>query len=304
MLAFIAVLMVLAIAAAVYIFPRYGKVFSEYKEQRTIYKSAVSGNTAAKTRNEELQAGLEELKTVTSESDAVRDEVFTIASQLEQDILDGKSNKKICYITMDDGPYNRAKAFMKIFKKYDVKATFFLTTANGNKLPDKGDETAASMYPEYMKYGHTIGNHTYSHNYQDGGVYSSATAFLKDVKKQADFTAENTRGYRTVLVRFPGGTGTAGSKLESIEKALRKEGYGWVDWTVDSGDSWGAEKATTTNIKKNVLAAADDGQDIMCVLFHEWSENTQEVMPEIIEELEDRGYIFMPLFYDSVIVQK
>lgn len=301
----LAALLVLTLVSAVLIIPRYGKTLSAYREQRSAYKAAAAERESAQVENTELTKELEELKVMTEENRTLQTEVFRMAARLEKDIQAGKSDKKICYITLDDGPYNRGKEFLRLFKKYDIKVTFFLTTANGDKLPDQGDLTATSMYPEYLKFGNTIGNHTYTHNYKDGGVYTSAKAFMKAVEDQEKFTEKAANGYRPRIVRFPGGTSTAYDKLGDIEDALRKAGYGWVDWTVDSGDSWGSDKVTTSLIKSNVLSVTGDkDQKIMVVLFHEWSQKSLDAMPEIIETLEKDGYIFLPLFYDSVMVEK
>jgi peptidoglycan/xylan/chitin deacetylase (PgdA/CDA1 family) len=299
----LAVLIGITLLAAVFVVPKYGKVFSAYRAARSEYKSAEKAFNTAQQENTDLKQKLEELQTMQKESEDLSAEVFTLASQLEQQINDGTSNKKICYITLDDGPYNRGKRFLELFKKYDIKATFFLTTANGNKLPDQADLTATSMYPEYLKDGHTIGNHTYSHNYSDGGIYSSTKSFMNSVNKQQKFTQDATGGYTPAIVRFPGGSSMAGSNYDSITKALNKEGLGWIDWTVDSGDSWGKEKATPELIKKNIKEAAKK-QKIMVILCHEWSQASLDAMPEIIEYLDEQGYIFLPLFPESIMVQK
>lgn len=299
----LAVLIAVSLLAAAFVVPGYGKVFSAYRAARSDYKAAKADLDAAQQENSELAAGLEEKKQLISETEDLTNESFTLAAQVEKDILDGKSDKKICYITLDDGPYNRGKKFLELFNSYGVKATFFLTTANGDKLPDQADLSAKSMYPEYLRYGHTIGNHTYSHNYKDGGVYSSAKSFMTSIDKQQEFTKEATGGYIPQIVRFPGGSGMAGSNLDAIEEALRKEGLGWVDWTVDSGDSWGSDRVSVELIRDNVLEAAKK-QDIMVVLCHEWSQPTLEAMPEIIESLQEQGYIFLPLFPESAMVKK
>lgn len=303
LLTVLAILIGITLIAAVFVVPGYGKVFASYRAARSDYRSAQDALSEAQQANAELSQNLDELQTMTAETAALSGEVYTAAAKLEQDIKDGKSNKKICYITIDDGPYNKGKQFIELFDKYDIKATFFLTTANGNKLPDQADLTATSMYPEYLKHGHTIGNHSHSHNYSDGGIYTSAKAFMKDISKQQKFTQDATGGYTPGIVRFPGGMGMAGSKYDAIAEALRKDGLVWIDWTVDSGDSFGAEKATAANIKKNVLGAAKK-QKIMVVLFHEWSKASLEAMPEIIEALQEQGYIFLPLSPESTMVQR
>lgn len=298
----IAVLIGITLLAAVLIVPKYGKVFAAYRTARGEYKAASKELSAAEKEKAELEERYENLENLINETDALTTEVFTLALKTEQEIRDGKSNKKICYITLDDGPYNRGKKFLELFDKYGVKATFFLTTANGDKLPDQADLSAKSMYPEYIRRGHTIGNHSYSHNYKAGGIYSSSKAFMKSINKQQKFTEEATGGYTPKIVRFPGGTSEAGAKQGDIEEALRKENLGWIDWTVDSGDSWGSG-VTTDLIKDNVMKAAKK-QDIMVILFHEWSQTSLEAMPEIIEGLREQGYIFLPLFPESTMVQK
>ncbi len=159
------------------------------------------------------------------------------------------------------------------------------------------------MYPEYLRYGHTIGNHTYSHDYSKGGIYRNANAFMKDMKLQEAFTVKAADGYDPKIVRFPGGRATAGKSLEDIQDALHKEGYGWADWTVDSGDSWGKGNTSPEIIMKQIKEAAKD-QDVMVILCHEWSKDTQKALPEMIEYLQGEGYIFLPMFYESSTVLK
>lgn len=299
----VGLLMIAVIAVGVIVVPRFGRVFNEYMKYSAELRASKKALSEAGQENSRLLAARDELQALDGEIQSLQAETFSYAAELEKAITNGGSSKRICYITIDDGPYNRGKKFLEIFDKYDVKATFFLTTANGDKLPDQGDLTASSMYPEYLKYGHTIGNHTYSHNYSAGGIYSSAEAFMKSIKKQDEFTEKATGGYEPVIVRFPGGTGTAGSELGAMKEGLRKEGHGWIDWTIDSSDSWGADNTSPKIIMKQIKKAAKD-QKIMVILFHEWSENSQKAMPQVIEYLAERNYIFLPLFYDSMMVEK
>ena len=284
-----------------YILPHLGGTLSEYRSRSAELKAVKAELKAAQ---EERDAHIEEkrkLEVDDSRTEDLQRETFALAAQLEKDISAGRNNNRICYLTIDDGPYYHGRKILEILDKYDVKATFFLTTANGNRLPDKAELSAASMYPEYLRYGHTIGNHTYSHDYSSGGIYRSVKAFMADVEKQEEFTEESTGGYRPQIVRFPGGRATAGKNLEGIEDALREEGYGWADWTVDSGDSWGRDKASPKLIMKQVKKAAKD-QKIMVILCHEWSRDTEKALPEMIEYLEGKGYIFLPMFYGSQMV--
>ncbi len=297
------ILMLAVVGSALFILTHVGKTVKEYKKQ----SAALDKVRAELEAEQELRdKHIEEKAQMEFDDDAIaetRKEVFASAAQLEKDIKAGRNKAKICYLTFDDGPYYRGNTILKILNKYDVKATFFLTTANGDRLPDKAELSAASMYPEYLRYGHTIGNHTYSHDYDKGGIYKNANAFMKDMKKQEDFTVKASDGYDPKIVRFPGGRATAGKSLGDIETALRKGGYGWADWTVDSGDSWGKGNTSPKIIMKQIKEAAKD-QDVMVILCHEWSKDTQKALPEMIEYLQGEGYIFLPMFYESSTVLK
>lgn len=298
-----AVLMLVVTGLAVYIAFDIGGTVSAYRKSGAELKAVSAELEKAQAARDKRIEKKQTMQTDDGEIEALRNETFKLAEQLEKDIKAGRNDNRICYLTIDDGPYYRGKKLMEIMDKYDVKATFFLTTANGNRLPDKGELSAASMYGEYLSRGHTIGNHTYSHEYGKDGIYKSEKSFMDSVKLQEEFTAKATGGYRPTIVRFPGGRATAGKELEDIEEALREGGYGWIDWTVDSGDSWGESRTSPEKIMKQIKKAAKD-QKIMVILCHEWSRNTEEALPEMIEYLKGKGYIFLPLFYESSMVMK
>ena len=298
-----AVLMLAVLVLAVHVAMHLGGTVSEYRKQSAELKAVRKELKEAQKERDALLEARRKLEFDDSKVEGVRRETFALAAQLEKDIKAGRNSNRICYLTIDDGPYYHGKKILEILDRYDVKATFFLTTANGNRLPDKAELSAASMYPEYLRYGHVIGNHTYSHDYGSDGIYRSAGAFMEDVQKQERFTEKSTGGYRPQIVRFPGGRATAGGTLGDIEDALREKGYGWTDWTVDSGDSWGRDKASPQLIMKQVKKAAKD-QKIMVILCHEWSRDTEKALPEMIEYLEGKGYIFLPMFYESQMVYK
>ena len=91
----IAVVAAVALLAAIYVVPRYGKTLEAYKSARSEFKAAEAGLAAAKQENADLTQKLDEMKSMKAESDQLSSEVFKLAAQLEQDIRDGKSDKKI-----------------------------------------------------------------------------------------------------------------------------------------------------------------------------------------------------------------
>ena len=188
---------------------------------------------------------------------------------------------------------------MDILDKYNVKATFFTTSINKDKCYDNKNEDCYKLYKEYVKRGHTIANHTYTHGIWKG-LYKSTESFMEAVQMQEDHIKTQTGGYITNIVRFPGGSSTAGKLKQPIIEALRKKGYGWVDWTAQDGD--GGSLSSTDQAWNNLTASVNDNIEV--ILFHDYDPFTTAILPKAIEYLQDKGYILLPLFYDSNMINK
>ena len=127
--------MLVVVVSGIYILTHVGKTVKEYKKQ-----SAALSKVEAQLEEEQAKRDkqIEEKAQMELDDGAIveiREEVFAKAAQLEKDIKAGKNKSKICYLTFDDGPYYRGKTILKILDKYDVKATFFLTTAKEYGIP-------------------------------------------------------------------------------------------------------------------------------------------------------------------------
>ena len=228
-----------------------------------------------------------------------KNEYFKLIKELEDKILDGTSNKKIAYLTFDDGPYYNTYKVLDILDKYNVKATFFTTSINGENCYDKRSENCLVLYKEYLKRGHTIANHTYTHSIFKG-LYKSSDSFIKAVIDQENKIKEQTDGYITNIVRFPGGSNSAGNKKNEIIAKLKERKYGWVDWTAIDGD--GGNLKSKEQAWKNIKSTINDKIEV--VLLHDYSSITTSILPELIEYLEKNGYILLPLFYESNMINK
>lgn len=65
-------------------------------------------------------------------------------------------NKKIAYLTFDDGPIPETTPYiLDTLKKYGAKATFFCVGENVKKYPE--------LYQRLLAEGHYAGNHTFNH---------------------------------------------------------------------------------------------------------------------------------------------
>lgn len=200
--------------------------------------------------------------------------------------------KKICYLTFDDGPSSHTKDVLRILKKYKIHATFFVT----------------GTCPQYFSYikeaheqGHTIGLHSYSHDYEY--IYTSQKNYLQDLRKIRDVVYKQT-GIYTPYIRFPGGSSNMVSKRynEGIMKGLTHKvidlGYQYYDWNCVNGDGEGIKDCN--GLKKKALSEIGEQEDIMFLMHDsELCENTIKVLPDIIEELMKRGFIFEAICKDT-----
>ncbi len=193
------------------------------------------------------------------------------------------NGKKIAYLTFDDGPSENTWKVLDILDEKNVKATFFII---GGEISIAGENTLK----EIVERGHTIGLHTYCHNYKT--IYSSVEAFLADYEKVYQEIYQIT-GQKPNIYRFPGGS--YNSYMKSIRKEIIEEmsrrGFTFYDWNVSAEDAVGTP--TAYSIKKNVKK---DAYRFQCpvILMHDGQSNalTTKVLGDIIDEIRDNGYDF------------
>ncbi len=274
---------------------------SIYKKNRVLLKEKTSIKKeyiSLKEKNDKITIEMNEIKDTDNKIKKTKENVFKYAKELEQDIKNGKSNSKIAYLTFDDGPYYLTNDVLKLLKEKKVKATFFTIGANKEKCYDNQAVSCLGTYKKIVDSGHTIANHTYSHAIFYG-LYNSTDSFVKEIEKQEKNIKDKT-GVTTNIFRFPGGSATAGNLKNGIMSKLRKKGYGWVDWTAQDGD--GGELSSTEEAWSIFTSSIDDNIEV--VLFHDYNLITYSILPDAIDYLEKNNYIILPLFYDSVMINK
>lgn len=261
----------------------------------------------------ELEALRQELRTISIENEALTAEVqglqaavaqqsalpqaieeqkaegFRLLSALERQIKAGESDRKIAYLTFDDGPYdNTTAAILDILKEKGVHATFFL-----RNRPDHVAEIRREI-----REGHSIANHSYSHKIR--AVYESAASCIREIRDQQAWLTE-TVGVTPEIYRFPGGSPTAGKNKAAIAAALAADGLGYVDWNCYTGDGLPGE-LTAEKAYRTAISTVGD-QKIVVMLMHDYSAATLAALPDIIDTLKAEGYLMMPLFKDSVMIR-
>lgn len=209
--------------------------------------------------------------------------------QLEEMIMAGETDVKICYMTFDDGPNNLTASLIEKLDALDIYATFF--TIGSNSALKQTENLRAEMMA-----GHTVANHTYSHAY-NGSLYRSFEEFKTQVLKQ-DENVFNATGFHMNLFRFPSGS-VACPFLDEADVWLKENGYQWIDWNASAWDS-GLQNigVKTTTIYRHMVATYGE-QDIVVMLCHDFNAATIGAMDMFVPKLQEEGYIFLPLFPQS-----
>lgn len=284
------------------IFLLYKATNNNYSKKKPLEKQIIYNKKSLNEKDNELKginSDIEYYNNIDKNIENTKKEYFSNIKKLEDDILSGNSDKKIAYMTFDDGPYYNTYKVLDILDEYNVKATFFTISLNGQYCFDNKSVDCFNMYQEYVKRGHTIANHTYTHAIFRG-LYSSADSFIDSINRQEEHIKQYASGYTTNITRFPGGSSTAGNLKNPIMDKLREKGYGWVDWTAEDGDGKSlSSKEQAWNILMSTL-----NDKIEVILFHDYNSYTTQLLPDIITYLKDNGYEIYPLFYESNMINK
>lgn len=196
-------------------------------------------------------------------------------------------NKKICYLTFDDGPSSVTEKILDVLKQYKVKATFFVTGQMANRNP----KILKSIYDA----GHTIGNHSFSHDYNT--VYASKESFKNEVLgcKNAIDKALGFE-YKNLVFRYPGGFGSLTDENTKAEytKALGEIGYKYIDWSCLTGDSNVTDPTEEYLMDTLKYGIGNTKTGDVVVLMHDSGakEITAEVLPKVIEYIYSLGFEF------------
>ena len=277
---------------------KINKINSERKLIRKELKPLRKEYKSIKENKDTVKQEVDKLKDIDNDIISIKEEVFNLAKKVEGKIQNKETDAKIAYLTFDDGPYYLTDSVLNILREKQVKATFFTIGAGKDTCFDKKSVSCKETYKRIVDNNHTIANHTYSHSIFSG-LYSNLDNFSYQVKKQEELIYDRT-GIKTNILRFPGGSVTAGRLKDSISNWLKENNYGWVDWTSEDGD--GRDLKSKEQAWSLLKSSIDE--DIEVILLHDYNDITYSILPDIIDYLEGEGYILLPLFYDSVMVNK
>lgn len=176
-------------------------------------------------------------------------------------------NKKILYLTFDDGPIPGVTPWvLDILDLYNVKATFFCVGENVEKYPE--------IYKDILSRGHRTGNHTYNHK---RGFLNDTMAYISNIDKAAIYIESD-------LFRPPHGD------LRISQLRLIRKKYEIVQWDVISRDY--NRDLPKEKVLEIVLKYTRNGS---IIVFHDSLKaevNMKFAMPKALELLIGKGYSF------------
>jgi peptidoglycan/xylan/chitin deacetylase (PgdA/CDA1 family) len=186
-------------------------------------------------------------------------------------------SKKIA-LTFDDGPGNNfTSEILRILKRYNVKATFFVVGKRAKKHP--------ALCRQMLRDGHEIGNHTYSHA---NLIAKTPGQISREIQRGGAAIFEAT-DKMPMYFRPP-----YGIYNRVVKRIAARAGYTFVLWNVRTFDSSITPRTKRSIIRKtkNLAKSGDiillhDSKSILKSMVDR--KVTVNALPEIIEDILSKG---------------
>lgn len=182
-----------------------------------------------------------------------------------------QNEKQIC-LTFDDGIHSElTPKVLAILKQQNIQAIFFLIGKNclGNE----------SIIRRMKDEGHTIGNHSYEHDFWFD--MKSTSKMIEDIDK-ANVTIEQITGYKPALFRPPYGVTNP-----NLAKAINILNFTSIGWNLRSMDTVAKSKDELLNKLKT------ETKNNSIILLHDRCQITVDVLTEYIEYCKQQGFTFV-----------
>lgn len=175
-------------------------------------------------------------------------------------------------ITLDDAPFGysagmsdevkieRFENLLSVLKKYNVKATFMVTSSNMN-------EKTKAILKRALEEGHQLGNHTHRHMSLS---HVSAKAYMTDVDSCIQLTTSylNSNYFRYSYLR----RGNTSAKRDSVYRFLADRGLRVAPVTIDNNE-W--------EYNRDYSVAKRDGKpEVMTKQLNDYLKHMKEITDE------------------------
>jgi len=196
-------------------------------------------------------------------------------------LLRGPATDRRIALTFDDGPVPPfTEQILDILRARKVPATFFVCGKNVERFPQ--------ILRRIQAEGHTIGNHTYSHEFP---YFRSQKKFAVEIDRTQEAILKIT-GEQPVIFRPP-----YGARWLGFYPVLRERGLRLVNWS-DTGYDW-LEKSdivreTLKNLGPGSIILLHDGRRAEPPESIDRS-RTVMALPAVIDAARAAGFTFVPL---------
>ncbi len=202
------------------------------------------------------------------------------------------ADKKIAFLTFDDGPVGNTLKVLDILKEKNIPATFFIP---GKVLANYDDK---SIMDRYIQEGHGIAIHSYSHDYKYlyPGRVANPERIIEEYDKTVNIMKESLGDtFNTKVFRFPGGA-MSWKNIPAAQEALLAQGVVDIDWNSMSGDAEPEKRRPGSSSAMGDFVFSTLNQNnhtnIAMVLMHDVKGATPEYLRKVIDDFVQRGYTF------------
>ncbi|MBI2910216.1 MAG: polysaccharide deacetylase family protein [Chloroflexi bacterium] len=191
------------------------------------------------------------------------------------EIARGNTARPQVALTFDAGASSRpTPKILDTLRAHKLRVTLFITGDYAQKNPELLRQMAAD--------GHELANHSYSH---PDFVNLSDQQIQEELRRTEDTVQKITGSTTKPFFRAP-----FGSRNARTNRVIAEAGYRSIYWTLDSGD-W-VEGAIPSNVRQKVVAGVSNGS---IVVNHLGSEATAEILDEIINGIQNKGFSIVPV---------
>ncbi|MEW9502334.1 polysaccharide deacetylase family protein [Jeotgalibacillus marinus] len=222
-------------------------------------------NAVAKNK-ESFDDTVDKNDVVTDDDQEDNDDVVTDDSQAKNE------DKKVAYLTFDDGPDNISGELLDLLNEYDAKATFFMIEP---RMKDHPNEVQRMVDD-----GHGVGLHGVTHDQTE--FYKSSQSILNEINK-GNQTLKEITGIDTVLIRTP--YGSFPCMTEEYRETVKNNGFKMWDWHVDSED-W---KFKGSDYVPYTINQIEEWNQDVVILLHEQS-TTVQYLRKLLDYLTENNF--------------
>ncbi len=163
---------------------------------------------------------------------------------------------------------------LETLKKYNVKATFFMTGGWVDSFPDDVKAICDA--------GHDLGNHSQNHK-------NMSQLSINEINSEINQVTESVReltGKTMELFRPP-----YGDYDNAVISLAKQCGYYTIQWDIDSLDwkNYGVEDIVNRVVNNEKLKNGS------IILMHNGAKYTAEALPKVLEGLQKKGYEIVPI---------